>query len=379
MSILGPLDATRFIDEHWQREPLLVRGAIDGAGDLVDGDELAGLACEEGVESRIVIHDPHSGGWRCEDGPFEEARFARLPRSGWTLLVQAVDQWLPRVADLLTRVDFLPRWRMDDVMVSYAVDGGGVGPHFDHYDVFLVQASGRRRWRLGQRCDAASPLREHPDLMLLERFEPDADHLLEPGDLLYVPPGLAHWGTAAGDDCITCSVGFRAPSLGDIVQGAAARLAEGLGEGARYRDTRASIDRDPYRINAAALAGLRTAWETLAPAAVDAALAESLGCQVTEPRHPEMVGAAAGRDPGAAARRLAAGGDRRIVHDPASRLAYTADGGRAVLFVDGEAHHVSTALARAVCHGVLCGGTALDDEDRSVLLRLVSQGSVTVT
>jgi len=375
-SILGELAEARFIAQHWQRQPLLVRGAVDAGHALVDGDELAGLACEDTVESRIVIHDPARGSWRCEDGPFDAARFATLPRHGWTLLVQSVDQHLPRVAALRSSFAFLPRWRLDDVMVSYAAEGGGVGPHFDRYDVFLIQARGRRRWELGQRCDASSALCEHPELKLLADFTRSAAYELEAGDMLYVPPGLAHWGTALGADCITCSVGFRAPSHGEIVHGAAARLAEDLGADARFQDSPESVAIDPFLINAAALGQVSLAWDTLARRAVDAALAHAFGCQVTEPRDPDLVGAEGTADADALARRLAQGGTLHLMHDPASRFAYTVDGERAVLFVDGEAHPVSTTLARGVCHGRLSTHDLCDDEDRTVLLTLLGQGSI---
>jgi len=377
-SIFGDLAEARFIEQYWQRQPLLVRGAVDAAHAPVDGDELAGLACENEVESRIVIHEPRRGRWRCEEGPFDEARFATLPARGWTLLVQAVDQHLPRVAALLPRFAFLPRWRMDDVMVSYSVEGGGVGPHFDRYDVFLIQAQGSRRWVLGQRCDASSRLIESAPLKLLADFEPSASYTLEAGDMLYVPPGLAHWGTALSADCITCSVGFRAPSHADIVQGAAARLAEDSAEDARYRDSPESVTADPFLINGAALRQVRRAWDALSGDAVDTALAGAFGCQVTEPRDPDRIGAEGTADARAVLRRLARPdrGPLRLVHHVASRFAYTVDADRAMLFVDGEAHPVSASLARGVCHGRLHGDDLCDDGDRAVLSVLIEQGSV---
>ena len=378
MSIFGPLSDTAFVQRYWQREPLLVRGALADTARLVDGDELAGLACEDTVDARIVIHDAGRDAWHCEQGPFDEARFSTLPAHGWTLLVQGVDHYLPKVAALRDHFAFLPRWRLDDVMVSYASTGGGVGPHFDHYDVFLIQASGARRWQIGQRCDAHSALREHPRLKLLAELRTHLTYDLQAGDMLYLPPGIAHQGTALSDDCITCSVGFRAPSHGDLLQGAAARLAEDLPEDARYRDSEQAIDADPYRINAAALERLRQSWDGLARERIDAALAHAFGCQLTEARHQEAIGARGVDDGKALARRLRGRGSVRLAHDPASRFAYVESGERAVLFVNGEAYHTSLALARDVCHARVTLRTLTDDNDRAALLALLAQGSVRI-
>ena len=174
--------------------------------------ELAGLALEPEVESRIISES--AGIWQLEHGPFEPQDFQRQGR--WSLLVQQVDYWVPQVESLREAVTFLPSWRFDDIMVSYATDGGGVGPHFDRYDVFLVQGMGKRLWRLGDFCDQNTPRLEHESLNLLEAFVMRQEYLLEPGDVLYVPPGLAHWGLAVGE-CMTYSIGFRAPAISKLL------------------------------------------------------------------------------------------------------------------------------------------------------------------
>ena len=148
--ILGEITADEFLAEYWQKKPLLIRNAIPNFIAPIEGDDLAGLSLEEEVESRLVIGDD----WQLEHGPFEESRFETLPDRNWTLLVQGVDLWIPEVADLLKSFDFLPAWRVDDIMVSYAEDGGNVGPHFDYYDVFLLQGSGQRHWQVGKLCSA---------------------------------------------------------------------------------------------------------------------------------------------------------------------------------------------------------------------------------
>jgi len=205
-------DEASFLAHHWQRTPLLIKQALPGFKSPLAPDELAGLSMEAEVQSRIIsVRDQQ---WRLETGPFTAQDFQR--NDEWTLLVQQVDQLLPKVEALKRCARFLPTWRFDDIMVSYAVDGGGVGPHFDRYDVFLLQGLGTRRWYLGDFCDDKTPRLEHESLHLLQSFSAQQEYLLEPGDVLYVPPGLAHWGVAEGE-CMTYSLGFRAPRIHDLL------------------------------------------------------------------------------------------------------------------------------------------------------------------
>jgi 50S ribosomal protein L16 3-hydroxylase len=206
---LARFDIARFLATAWQKQPLLIRNPWAQWDNPLEPDELAGLACEAGVESRLIVRGPD--GLTLEHGPLAEDRFAGLGADPWTLLVQAVDQHAPQVAALIEPFRFVPDWRIDDVMISYATDGAGVGPHYDQYDVFLIQGLGRRRWRVGPRCDAATPRQPHADLALIADFAATDEWVLEPGDILYVPPGFAHDGVALGDDCMTYSIGFRAP------------------------------------------------------------------------------------------------------------------------------------------------------------------------
>lgn len=239
MALKG-FDAQAFLDNDWQRRPRVLRAALPNFECPVDGDDLAGLACEAEADARLICQ--HGEDWQLQHGPLQEADFATLPESHWTLLVQSVDQWIPEVADLLTHFRFLPRWRTDDIMVSYAADGGSVGPHYDQYDVFLIQGSGRRRWRLGQHCNDDSPLLGHPELRLLRDFDCQQEYVLEAGDILYIPPGVAHWGTAEGDDCITLSVGFRAPSDAELINSWALERESQLSDSQRFNDVALSAD-----------------------------------------------------------------------------------------------------------------------------------------
>ncbi|MDO8861867.1 cupin domain-containing protein [Haliea sp. E1-2-M8] len=211
------LDRAKFLAQYWQREPLLLRAAVPDFAPPLGAEELAGLAMEPEVESRIAEYrgDPGTAGaWQLEHGPFPASAFDR--GHPWTLLVQGVDQLLDEVAALRSLAGFIPGWRLDDIMVSYASDGGGIGPHYDLYDVFLLQGEGERSWRLGQRCDDNTALLPHPELKLLAEFDCQAEYTLQCGDVLYIPPGVAHWGISRGDS--TCfSIGFRAPRLADLL------------------------------------------------------------------------------------------------------------------------------------------------------------------
>ena len=211
LSYLGGLTAAEFISEYWQKRPLLIRQAFPGFGDALSPNELAGLACEEDAQSRLVLEK--RGKWSLEHGPFDEERFADLPKKGWSLLVQGVNHFLPEGEALLKKFDFIPTARLDDLMVSYAPEGGGVGPHFDAYDVFLLQGIGTRIWRISQQEDRT--LIEGAPLRILKNFKTEQEWTLEPGDMLYLPPGCGHWGVAV-DPCMTWSIGFRTPSAQEL-------------------------------------------------------------------------------------------------------------------------------------------------------------------
>lgn len=227
------LDRETFLARHWQKKPLLIKNAISGFTPPCSSHELAGLALEEEVESRLIEHC--DSGWTLHHGPFCEADYHR--DHPWNLLVQAVDHYIPAVAELRRLIDFIPQWRVDDVMVSYAVDGGSVGPHYDNYDVFLLQGEGEKLWQLGQFCDGASTLLPHEELRILDAFTPCEEYLLSPGDMLYVPPSIAHWGVAHGEGT-TFSIGFRAPRIQDMVSRWVDQLLEQLEPDQFYRDGR---------------------------------------------------------------------------------------------------------------------------------------------
>jgi 50S ribosomal protein L16 3-hydroxylase len=245
-ALLG-MSARRFLEVHWQKKPLVVRGAFPSFRDPVTPDELAGLACEDGVESRLVREDGGREPWEVTFGPHEAATFAEMPDHGWTLLVQDVNRHVPGAALLLEPFSFLPNVRVDDVMVSFAAPGGSVGPHVDSYDVFLVQGRGERRWRFSSKPTRDVQFVQGLALRILERFEPDVDVVLGPGDMLYLPPGFGHHGVATSA-CLTYSIGFRAPSRGEIWREVAAFVARAPGGEELLTDPPLSPAKNPGEI-----------------------------------------------------------------------------------------------------------------------------------
>jgi 50S ribosomal protein L16 3-hydroxylase len=272
----GPT-AGAFLRRHWQKKPLLARAALVECAGIVQPGTLFALAGRDDLESRLVERDGRR--WRVRQGPFEPRAFRRLPRSGWTLLVQGVNHALPAAQTLLDKFAFIPYARLDDLMVSYAPRGGGVGPHFDSYDVFLVQGEGRRRWRISRQRDLT--LVDGAPLRILRRFKPARDWVLHPGDLLYLPPRCAHDGTALSD-CITYSIGFRAPGAQEL----GVRFLEFLQDEIRlegiYEDRGLQPARRPawladdmVRTMLGMLRGIR--W-------TDGDAVRFLGCYLTEPK-----------------------------------------------------------------------------------------------
>ena len=277
LTLLGGITPEKFLKEYWHKKPLLVRGAIPAFTGLLSPNELAGLACEEDVQSRLVSFSKEQ--WHCEQGPFEEKRFAKLPKHDWTLLVQSVNHHMQEATDLLQQFNFIPHARLDDLMVSYAPDGGGVGPHFDSYDVFLLQGLGERLWRISEQTDLS--LVEGAPLRILKHFDTQQEWTLSAGDMLYLPPHLAHWGVAVGD-CMTYSIGFRAPSAEELAGEFLNYLQENREFKGRYADSDLKLQAHPAEVSsemvsrvAAMISSLK--WD-------EADVADFLGQYLSEPK-----------------------------------------------------------------------------------------------
>jgi 50S ribosomal protein L16 3-hydroxylase len=347
------LDRRVFVEEYWQRKPAVLKNVLPGWHSPLDPEDLAGLAMEADVDSRIVAGQ--AGVWSLAKGPFTATDFRR--NGAWSLLVNAVDQWVPAVASLRNCVDFLPGWRFDDVMVSYATDGGSVGPHFDRYDVFLLQGQGHRLWRLGGHCDASTPCIDHEGLHLLENFTAEAEYLLEPGDALYLPPGIAHWGIARGE-CMTYSLGFRAPRVSDLVARMADDLLEKLDPDLLLED-KSSIFKPP-RPGELTADHLTNAREAVLNALIALDDGSALGELVTE------AGEAAPVPPSL--------GDS-VKCFPGARLLWQRYGDSCRVFANGEqliVHGDCRQLLEALCRGAPVSRHALQraDVELESLLRL---------
>ncbi len=324
--LLGGLSPEQFMRRHWQKKPLLVRQALPGIAPPASRTELARLAADADVESRLV--SSFDGRWALRHGPV--AKLPPFSKPGWTLLVQGLDLHLAAAHELLSRFRFVPEARLDDLMISYASDGGGVGPHFDSYDVFLIQVQGRRRWRIAPQKDAV--LRDDVPLKIIANFKPEQEWLLEPGDMLYLPPGWAHDGVAVGDDCMTCSVGFRTPWRAELARELLPRLMDDDSRAYAnriYSDPRQPATTTPGQMPEALIAFARDAVERAVrePLALERALGEAF----TEPKPKVWF------EPGAA---LQAG--QGVCLDKRSRMAYD----RAHVFINGESYRAAGTDAR---------------------------------
>jgi 50S ribosomal protein L16 3-hydroxylase len=236
MQILQNFDCTLFLAEYWQKKPLVIKNAL-GTNNLISPEILAGFSLEDAVESRIVIHTPEKNpSWKMLNGPFTEATFKKLPETHWTLLVNGVDRLAPKIYELIQYFTFIPQWRFDDVMVSYATEQGSVGPHYDNYDVFLFQGMGQRKWSLtSQNCDPENYLPNIP-LRIMKEFHVEQEYILNEGDLLYLPPHIAHHGVSLSKDCMTYSFGYRSYQTPELWQNFGDYLGEQINQELLLKD-----------------------------------------------------------------------------------------------------------------------------------------------
>ncbi len=327
--LLGGLTPQQFMRRHWQKKPLLVRQAWAGVQPPVSRSQLFDLAAQDGVESRIVQRNSaKTPAWQLRRGPFARRSLPWLKTPDWTLLVQGLDLHDDAAYQMLSHFRFVPDARLDDLMLSYATPGGGVGPHLDSYDVFLLQVHGRRRWRIGRVKDD-SILDDLP-VRILKHFEPEEDWVLEPGDMLYLPPRWGHDGVAL-DECMTCSIGFRAPSTDSLASELLLRLSEELD------DTKARLYRDPQQSATAQPGRVPAALQDFARRALTERLGRTqqleqlLGEVLTEPKASVWFDAGAALPPGLG-----------VVLDRRSRMMYDERN----VFINGESHRASGRDAR---------------------------------
>ncbi|PCI76172.1 MAG: cupin [SAR86 cluster bacterium] len=377
-------DSEEFLTQYWQKKPVLLSNFIPDFSDSLAPEELAGLACEEPVESRLVT-EPEPGKWQLRHGPFEDSDFTQLPESNWTLLVQAVDHWVEDVADIKTLFNFLPSWRIDDIMISFAAQGGSVGPHYDYYDVFLLQGQGQRNWQIGDRCDSNTELVQGEELSLLQNFEATMEFNLTAGDALYIPPRFAHWGRATSDS-LCYSIGFRAPSMAEMIEGFSDFIIKDQDPAQRYEDSDAQTELRSAEIKPELLdASYRQLTERLAQ---KQKFAGWFGCYVSQPKYPELIQPLDEElSPEGFAALLSDG--VQLAKNPSSRFAFieSADKNCVLLFVDGAMvsfpmKQLSNIVAFCEVPGIVPGTSShlLGDPEIAELLRqLLNQGSLLVS
>ena len=387
LAILGGMTARTFLSDYWQQKPLVIRAGLTDFELPLEADELAGLAMEEEVESRIVIEQGQQP-WELRQGPFQEADFASLPAQEWTLLVQAVDHWVPEIQALKERFHFLPSWRLDDVMVSYATQGGSVGPHYDQYDVFLVQVSGQRRWQILPPEQYDDSAMANSELHILQNFQADPalEWDLNAGDILYLPPNYAHNGRALDDDCMTYSVGFRAPSLQDALTGLHDNLIENIDEKRRFAAPATLKEGHHAAISQADITYLHAQLTQL----IDQPerLMDWLGNTMSDVKYPEYQIPLSKAEAEAAFAQAQAGqtffrpGDARICYTIAAQADNSLQ-----LFCNGESIKVSAELetfVQAICDEVEFDFSGLDMHQHADIIPLIQfliskQGLVELT
>lgn len=377
-SLLGGLSPAEFLRDHWQRSPLRVRQAMPGLISPLSPDELAGLALEEAIPSRLVIEQGETP-WQVRYGPFSEEDFAALPPSHWSLLLTDLEKFVPELGALIQPFRFIPDWRIDDLMISYAPPQGSVGPHIDAYDVFLIQLQGRRRWQIDSRPVAADNRLPDTPLCILREFEAEQEWVLEPGDLLYLPPNIAHHGVAL-DDCMTASVGFRAPSQKDLLGAWLDDTLAEIDEQRRYADPGLVPQDNPGEISAEsrqrAIALLREALTV-----DDTALARWFGRYVTEARADLASLYPAPRAWSLASLREHLRRGAALRRNPAARLAWFTESDRLHCFADGESQTLPLAsrpLVEYLCEAHQYPAEALlartDESEAPLLLWLLDRG-----
>lgn len=369
---LGELDAQVFLRDYWQQRPCVLRGALADFQSPLDGDDLAGLACEPLAESRLILGPDEEDRWELRHGPMEESDFDALGDRNWTLLVQDVEKHYPPLQQLLDRFTFLPSWRLDDLMISFAATGGSVGPHVDQYDVFLLQTMGRRHWSIAERGSLET--RADSPIDMLSSFSPEQEWTLEPGDMLYLPPGVAHHGVAL-EPCMTYSVGFRAPSAADLAMALGEWLAQETDDGGRYRDPELAAWPRPGEISSSEQHRFRALLVDITQD--EARFAEFLAAFMSRFRqaHEPMAGPT---PPDQNFLQQALRGDLPLQRHPWARAAWVAKPGQqAMLCVSGQAHECSLAMAQAICApGSLQLPATLEKTDQEVLTALLSSGQI---
>ncbi|MCL9675916.1 cupin domain-containing protein [Acinetobacter sp. ACZLY 512] len=361
LDVLGGITAEQFLNEYWQKKPLLVRNAMPEIINILEPDDVKELALEETVSARLIKQkDKDPNQWSVKSSPLIKGDFQKLPKL-WTLLVQAVDHYSFDLAELWKKFPFIPQWRRDDIMVSYAPKGGSVGQHFDFYDVFLVQGYGHRRWQLGQMCDENTAFVIGQPLKLLPEMDVHFDEVLAPGDLLYVPPGLSHYGVAE-DDCLTFSFGFRMPNVATMMD----RVSDRFADNALLKNPVIDIMRDQVgqigEMTSNELAYLKA--KVLDQLQHSSDFEHALVALMSEPKYPDNIPEPDEIEADDLREILSTGYE--LCLEPASRLLYTQQDDQLLFWANGEACCIDDRFApllKALADGQVLPFDAQFDHD----------------
>jgi len=377
-NIFGETSVDDFLNHYWQKKPLLIRNAFPGIKPPLTAEELAGLACEENINARLVLEKDGDYPWQAEYGPFDESRFGELPDSHWSLLVSDMEKYMPETRSLVKQFRFIPDWRFDDLMISYAPTGGSVGPHVDDYDVFLIQLSGQRLWKIAE--SFTNEILDNTDLRILKNFTAEHEWLCNPGDMLYLPPNVAHHGVAVEnkENCMTASVGFRAPSLKTVTSDYIHFLNENVHMASRFTDKtpvkpehHAEITEDTVSQFIEYLKqGIRLEPELvkkwLGKYCSDNKAFEDIVNEEYDVVDFNQLSTIASQS--------------TLMHSPYSHFLFSYSGDNALLFVNGNSYKVSKAFAEIICEDNVINFQRLlqvmtaDEED--VLLTLFNVSAV---
>lgn len=368
---LGELPVEQFLKQYWNKKTLVIRQGFPDFDSLIEPEELAGLACEEEISSRIVIEKDGKHPWQPIYGPMNEKVFKKLPKTHWTLLVNDVEKHVPQLSSIVDAFRFIPEWRLDDLMISYAPEGGSVGPHLDQYDVFILQARGHRRWQISTRpVDPSNQVKDTP-LRIQKDFTAEEEWILAPGDIIYIPPGVTHYGVAL-DDCMSYSIGFRAVTHSDMVNDFIGYITQNLESSRVYRDADLHSQTQPNEITEDALQRVR-----------------SIFSEYLNPDHPELMrwlGRYMSDNKADIAPRIQKitlkqlSQLKTLYRHPASRFAFAKHNKQTLLFIDGEDFTVSAALAKNLCKNREIDMTSLlktaNETEQQLLVTLYTQGKL---
>jgi 50S ribosomal protein L16 3-hydroxylase len=375
--VFGSISNESFLQEHWQQKPLCARGAFETPELSFDAGELAGIVLDTEAPARLVIEHGEKP-WQLKPGPFEESDFTSLPKTNWTLLINDIETYLPELQAYLQAFRFIPDWRIDDLMISFASDKGSVGAHVDDYDVFLIQLEGKRHWSIDDNPDFDDTALDGPELKILKNFKPSQQWTLEPGDMLYLPPNMPHHGVADGE-CMTLSVGFRAPASGELIQAWLDDIGETDAFKKRFSDAKRNTQSNPGEIKQDDLTALRK----ILLEGIEKSTGELdtwLGKYLTEGKRPDPKLVESMEDQ--LVEELLA--DHDYQRFPGMRIAYTLTGQSLALFVGGAEYSLDASKLEAIqylCNELEYSADALasvcrDDDIRALINTLIKNNNI---